>query len=573
MEGTKKFRSIKWLLLQLTLIPIVAVSLVIGCIAIFSMEAGMEDEALSSLQNTCEAVRAGYMAFNDEPYSLNQDGDMVKGDLNITKDEELIDSWSGTSDVDVTLCYGDTRKATSLCDVDTGERIVGTQVSEEVVKQVLEGGQEIALKGITVNKQSYYAYYVPLYNPDGSTVGMVFAGMPSKDVDSYIKQRAYTIAGISIAILLAVCVVCMVIVTRVVKFMVMAKEAVQELGEGNLTFRIDPAVLQRRDELGEIAREVHGLGNRLREIVGDIQKSAELVLSSGDELVHVTSNTSHNANDISAAVEDISKGAVSQAEEIETATGNVNDMGRLIEDIVDNIGRLDETSKVMQQSENASSEIMEQLFESNDKTVEAIHKISANISATDESVKQIEDAVSLISNLASQTNLLSLNASIEAARAGEAGKGFAVVATEIQQLAEQSDNAAKQISEIIEVLAQNSRNSLDKMDEVNERLQDQQTKFQETKEQFQGVSEGIDASRDGTDKINGQAQECNVARTSVIDVIQSLSAISQENAASAQETSASMQELNDSMSVLVESAGKLKELAESLQQDVAYFKM
>lgn len=573
MEGTKKFRSIKWLLLQLTLIPIVAVSLVIGCIAIFSMEAGMEDEALSSLQNTCEAVRAGYMAFNDEPYSLNQDGDMVKGDLNITKDEELIDSWSGTSDVDVTLFYGDTREATSLCDVDTGERIVGTQASEEVVKQVLEGGQEIALKGITVNKQSYYAYYVPLHNPDGSTVGMVSAGMPSKDVDSYIKQRAYTIAGISIAILLAVCVVCMVIVTRVVKFMGLAKEAVRELGEGNLTFRIDPAVLQRRDELGEIAREVHGLGNRLREIVGDIQKSAELVLSSGDELVHVTSNTSHNANDISAAVEDISKGAVSQAEEIETATGNVNDMGRLIEDIVDNIGRLDETSKVMQQSEHASSEIMEQLFESNDKTVEAIHKISANISATDESVKQIEDAVSLISNLASQTNLLSLNASIEAARAGEAGRGFAVVATEIQQLAEQSDNAAKQISEIIEVLAQNSRNSLNKMDEVNERLQDQQTKFQETKEQFQGVSEGIDASRDGTDKINGQAQECNVARTSVIDVIQSLSAISQENAASAQETSASMQELNDSMSVLVESAGKLKELAESLQQDVAYFKM
>lgn len=573
MEGTKKFRSIKWLLLQLTLIPIVAVSLVIGCIAIFSMEAGMEDEALSSLQNTCEAVRAGYMAFNDEPYSLNQDGDMVKGDLNITKDEELIDSWSGTSDVDVTLFYGDTREATSLCDVDTGERIVGTQASEEVVKQVLEGGQEIALKGITVNKQSYYAYYVPLYNPDGSTVGMVSAGMPSKDVDSYIKQRAYTIAGISIAILLAVCVVCMVIVTRVVKFMGLAKEAVRELGEGNLTFRIDPAVLQRRDELGEIAREVHGLGNRLREIVGDIQKSAELVLSSGDELVHVTSNTSHNANDISAAVEDISKGAVSQAEEIETATGNVNDMGRLIEDIVDNIGRLDETSKVMQQSEHASSEIMEQLFESNDKTVEAIHKISANISATDESVKQIEDAVSLISNLASQTNLLSLNASIEAARAGEAGRGFAVVATEIQQLAEQSDNAAKQISEIIEVLAQNSRNSLNEMDEVNERLQDQQTKFQETKEQFQGVSEGIDASRDGTDKINGQAQECNVARTSVIDVIQSLSAISQENAASAQETSASMQELNDSMSVLVESAGKLKELAESLQQDVAYFKM
>ncbi|MBQ7261148.1 MAG: methyl-accepting chemotaxis protein, partial [Lachnospiraceae bacterium] len=200
------------------------------------------------------------------------------------------------------------------------------------------------------------------------------------------------------------------------------KDTISKLSQGDLTTDVDEKILKRGDEIGDMARGTDGFIKTLREIVGRIQKSATSVLSSGDDLESMASQSSQTADDIAHAVDDVSKGAVSQAEDIENATMRVNEMGTIIETIVDNVAALNGTSADMQDAGNQAAAIMQELSESNNKTVEAVMGVARNVEATDESVQKIQDAVQLISNVASQTNLLSLNASIEAARAGEAGR-------------------------------------------------------------------------------------------------------------------------------------------------------
>jgi len=572
-KGKKNFfKSIKFELIALAVIPLLLMCIVTVYTSEETLKEGMQTESIDRLKSICISVRASYDNMNDDPYELNADGDLVKGDYNITQNGERIDSYTEGTNADVTIFFGDTRKATSLLDKNTGERIIGTTASAEVTEHVM-GGEDHEATSLTINEQNYYAYYTPLKNPDGTIVGMVFAGAPSADVDAYIAKENLKITSMAIILLVIAFVLIVVLSSKMAKAILMANEAVDSLSKGDLTYKVKKKLTKRGDEIGDIGKNLEDCIAILGGIVSDIKSIAESVLSSGNELETMANQTSHNSDEISHAIDDISKGAVSQAEDVETATRKVAEMGEIIEKIVANIDILNSRSIEMQESGTEASKIIKDLSDSNDKTVEAVGQVAHNVKATDESVQKISEAIELIKSVAGQTNLLSLNASIEAARAGEAGKGFAVVASEIQKLSEESNEAAKVISEIIVELSEDSKNSMEMMDEVNERLKDQQEKLDATKNQFENVNEGIDSSREGTAAINVQAQDCDESREEVVNIIQNLSALSQENAASTEETTASMQELNATINVVAESSESLKELAVSLEEKVGYFKI
>lgn len=569
-NGKKRGLSIKEKLILLAAVPALVTMVIIVMVARSSMIDGMQEEAIDGLVLLGEALKGSY-EFMDGDYSLGDDGCIYKGDENITPSEDTLDVYTDGSDAEVTLCWGKTRMATSLKNED-GSRPVGTDIADDVWA-TMQKGEVYRTSDIVIMDKDYYAVYLPLTNSDGSVVGAVFAGRPCEDISAYINTKVSHLLIISILVLLICIVVGYLIAKGIAEALLAASGALMEVAEGHLNVDVDARVIKRKDEIGQMGNAIENLIQKLRSIVGGLKQSSDTLYNSGNSLDEMAGQSSAAADEISRAVEDISKGAVSQAEEIETASQEIATMGEVIESIVSNVGNLTSTSQNMTAAGNASTITMQELSESNDRTTAAISRIGEQIRMTNASIEKIGAAATLITSIADQTSLLSLNASIESARAGEAGRGFAVVAGEIQKLAVQSDEAAAEIQQIIDTLLVESEQTMAVMQEAEGLVAEQQQKLNDTKLRFNEVSDGINVSREGTSVIRGNANSCDNARAQVVDVISNLSAISQENAASAEETTASMEELNATINMLAEAAGNLKVLSEQLNEEMNFFQM
>lgn len=569
----KGLKSLRYKIIFSAMLPILVMSVLIGVVSARNMQSAIQEEMMEGIRMGAVSLGSLYDAVNEEPFTLDSNGNLMKGSFNVSGDTEFLDSFVEGLDLDVTIFYGDTRMATTLKDKDTGKRIVGTTASEEVVEQVIKNGEIKKAFNLTINEKPYYACYVPLRNPDGTIVGMAFAGKPSSDVNKIVSQKTSGIVVVEIVMMLIAVAAILIMANGLQKGIYAAEKALDRLANGDLTTTIENKIICRNDELGDMAKGVSVLLRQLMVVVQNIRQSSQTLLQSGTELSEMANQTSTTADDISKAVEDISQGAISQANEIETASYEIESMGQLIEKIVSNVAELNSNTIEIKKTSDKSLSIIQELSDSNDRSMEAVKRISAQVNATNDSAMKISSAVDLITSIAEETNLLSLNASIEAARAGEQGRGFAVVAGQIQKLAEQSNESANTIADIIRELLLDSETTVQVMEEVQKIMNEQQAKLNETRKQFVAVGQGINAASEAAGLIKHQTESCDAARVKVVDVISNLSAISEENAASTQETTASMEELNATINILAEAAGKLQELSKQMEENISFFRV
>ena len=216
-------------------------------------------------------------------------------------------------------------------------------------------------------------------------------------------------------------------------------------------------------------------------------------------------------------------------------------------------------------------ETLKVLIEINDQSKKAIEEINRQTYSTNESALKIRDAAGLITSIAEETNLLSLNASIEAARAGEQGRGFSVVASQIQKLAEQSNQSARQIDQIINALIADSSQAVNTMDNVMHIMDEKSRHLISTREQFDEVSMNINETRNGIATINDTITEMDKERNNVVNVVQSLSAISEENAAATEETLASTELVGSMMDEMNGIANKLFDISKDIDNSINDF--
>ncbi len=328
----------------------------------------------------------------------------------------------------------------------------------------------------------------------------------------------------------------------------------------------------RKDEFGKMIGNTNTLVDKLQDIVQNIKSSAMDVGTSSEELSDMANQISQTAEDVSNAVQEIASGATQQADEIQSVSENVGQIGDAVSNVQSSTNDLSDLAAKMKEASEISSKSLSSLQDSSNEMTEKIDEISRTIQSTQDAVNNISEKVEGITSIATQTNLLSLNASIEAARAGEAGKGFAVVAEEIGKLAEDSKTMADDIRKEMDALLEQSKAAVNAAEDVRQGNLDQQSALGETLDSVSGMLEDISSTVDGVKLISEGAETCESSKNAVVDTMSALSAISEENAASSEETGASMQELSATVTTLAGSASSLKDIAEKLNQEMEFFK-
>ncbi len=567
--------KLKGKILLLVIAPIIALCGVIYLVCSVRIATVVKDIIQNDLYAMTLAVEESIcrgLGYEDE-YYVDENGELWNGGvLNLSQDMEGLDSISKNTGIDITIFYGDTRKATTVRDAG-GEREIDTKASQTVVDKVLKGGETYFAEHVDVQGQPYFAYYAPLYNsadPD-TPVGMIFAGMKQEKVEWEIAMILRFIAVTGVVLMLFCSLVCWIVVRHIIKRLYRGITVVGEVAGGNLGITVQERDLRARDEVGDIIRAIENLKQHLSEIISHINTMCMDLHKSADALNDQTELSANHISRIDAAVNEISQGASAQAEETQETTENVIMMGNMIENNNMQIDSLNTNAADMTRLGDDAIDTLKELEEINGKTKGAIEVIYEQTNTTNESALKIRQAVNLITEIAEETNLLSLNASIEAARAGEQGRGFAVVAGQIQKLAEQSNDSARKIEEIVTSLIEDSDQAVETMDEVRQIMVEQSSRVDKASDMFRQLKGGIDHSVHAVNEIADSTGEIDKTRANVVGSAQNLTSIAQKNAASTQETSSAVSELTEIMREISKDAKNLEQIADGLREEFKYF--
>jgi methyl-accepting chemotaxis protein len=384
------------------------------------------------------------------------------------------------------------------------------------------------------------------------------------------KRSAYIIVIVGVIMALVAAVISFFLAKSFTEPLNEVNTALSHLAEGR--FVNIEKFHNRKDEFGDMVNNTNSVLSVLDDIVKNIKESAVAVHKSSEDLAETADQISQTADDVSTAVQEIASGATQQADEIQSVTESVGEIDVATGNVQASTDDLSGLAGRMQSVSTDSAQSLSDLQESSQSMSEKIAQITEKIGATSKAVESINEKVEGITSIATQTNLLSLNASIEAARAGEAGKGFAVVAGEIGTLAENSRLMADEIRKEMDELLTSSQAAVEMAAEVQKGNEEQAQVLGATVDSVNAMIGDIASTVTGVKSIETDAGTCVNAKNVVADAMSSLSAISEENAASSEETGASMQELSATVTTLASSANTLKEIADKLSSDMEFFK-
>lgn len=448
---------------------------------------------------------------------------------------------------------------------------VESSVIQNVVNQLADGKTpDPAVKQYKYHGTDKYAsYYVA---GDGKAILVLTAD--EKEVMASVNKAFYTAIGAGAFIIILLGIIGYIITARLTRPILQVTTLINRLAD--MDFREDTKtakISKRSDECGTMAKALLTLRESLIQVVTDIKNQSALLYETSAQLTGRANTTSGTVQNVEQAVSEIASGATNQAQETQKATEDIVLMGTMVEDTNSQVSALHNAADAIKDSSDTANSTLQELDIINKKAIDSINVIYEQTHTTNESALKIKEATTLIASIADETNLLSLNASIEAARAGEAGRGFAVVASQIQKLAEQSNDSARQIDEVIYALLEDSEKAVKTMDEVKAIMEQQSENVSKAGVVFSQVETGIADSINGIAQIADRTNRLNSTRSGIVDVVQNLTAIAEENAASTQETSAAVNEVANVMQEISDHAVELQDIASTLEKNISIFKI
>lgn len=559
-------------MLILAIIPVLIMGIVAILISNTVVKNKLLDDAKQKLKATSNAVLAAYDQ-NAGDYFVNATGDVWKGAYNVSLSTPFIDDIAAKTGIEVTFFYNDKRLVTSLKDAD-GKRILGSKAGDFLVENVLQDGNEVFTNRVLVDGTFYFGYYVPVHqNNSDEIIGMVFAGMPVKEI--YASLNLITmIFTVAILVILVIAVIgCLLVSRGIAKSIRNSMDVVKQISEGNLNVEIEQSMLDRKDEAGALSCNTQTLIDSLSAMIGKISNNTMTLNASSEEMNAAAGQAGNAVGNINDDLHNMLTGAVEQTGNAQNIKNSIHNMNIHLEKTLGEVDHLSDETKAMLDARNDVDKSLNQLDASNQDVMTEVENIQKQTQQNNESVEKIIAAVSYISDIADQTNLLSLNASIEAARAGETGKGFAVVAEEIGKLANQSNEASTEISELVNLLSYNSSQTMDIMDSVQDAMNDQTKKLVETANIFKQLQEHVSHVADGVDVIRDATVQLGKETDEIGKDIKNLSDIAQRNEDTVKGTISFSDEVLGTVNSVTEMSTEVSSSANDMAGVVSHFRM
>lgn len=447
---------------------------------------------------------------------------------------------------------------------------VGQPVENAVIKGVVQQLQDGKKPGTTVveydfNGTTKYSAYTILNNENI----LVLTADESEALAGITTVTGVAVGIIAIVVLIAI-IISFIMGRRLMRPLVKVSTIIEDVANGNIEADFS-VVKESNDEIGLIIEKMKELTQSLGNIVGKIRNSSDTMSANSYELNDTSSQTLAANNEISKAVEDVAEGSTGMAASISKINENLLEMSNETKDINESVNEIRNQTTAVQDSSKIMNDKIKSMQNSSQKMDEGISAISKRIETVNTTVDKVSNIVSVIEEISSETNLLSLNASIEAARAGDAGKGFAVVAQEIRVLSDNTNTELENIKQIISSLVEECRYCVQASGIIVEDNAKQKEEIKAVLDEFSALDEQIQKTAEKADEIEELVTAMIELNDDITKSSNSLTDVSAANAAATEEMNANIEELNAMMHGVSEMAGHMNNESDGLKEALSFF--
>ncbi|WP_261305429.1 methyl-accepting chemotaxis protein [Paenibacillus andongensis] len=401
-------------------------------------------------------------------------------------------------------------------------------------------------------------------NHDGS----IKAGEESQQVyhSGIITSLVFIIISLIISMILAY------FITRNISNPVrLVSRMLEQVASGDL--RIKAMKVKNRDEIGNLVNSLNQMVGNLQSIVIRIQQASLTVASSSEDLSGSSEETSLSTEQITTAMQEVAAGAENQMLGFSETSKAMEEMSKGIQNIAEASSNASDLAIETTKGAIQGNEMIHLAIHRMNAVNDIVQKSAAELIQLNDRSKEIGGIVNMITEIASQTHLLALNASIEAARAGELGRGFSVVAAEVKKLAEESERSAQQIQELIRSIQTDTSRAVLSMNEGVSEIHDGMKSVSLAGAAFEEIVGAFDSLSIQIQEIASSSEQMSASSEQVTASVLEMTHISKKSYSHTQNVAETSIGQLASMQEITASSNTLTVVAQELQQVISMFKI